>query len=638
MDKRSLIFVIILSISFFAINQWLAPTPPPPKQSTVTQSPIEKKDTTDTYQRNQDEQETAYQQKNEEFYVLENDYIQVVFSTLGGAISEINLPFNSKDNKTSVVLPIQPDLKLSEISPINDLFPLHPYFYFDDKTSSKSYSNERKNGGYFPLLRRAIYNNDGSLKNRVSPQYYAGNLINENAQLEKTYYKVSSFDKNSITLIGKYKSQTIEKTYSLPKEGQVPYCIDLSVKIDSQESQLWLSSGVPEVELMPNQAPIIKYRYNNGKKYDVKKISLPKSATTDNSISPDWVSNSNGFFGIILDQLDTAPSGIRTKFVSGTTLPTRYSLIDQKYDLYPEKKYPGYEIFLPLGDSKKGKKFRIFAGPYQNNILAIIDSEYSNPLTGYTPDYEEAHRSQGFFSFFTGPFSKLLFFIMSFFHSITNSWGISIILLTIALKVMLYPLNKWSIKSAARMQELGPLQKKIKERYKHDPKKQQAEMVKLYKEMGGNPLTGCLPMMIPMPFLFGMFALLRSTFELRGVSFIPGWIDNLTAPDVLFSWTYPIFFLGTQFHILPLVLAVLTLLQQKITTKLPTDGSVLTEQQKQQRMMMYLMPALFIFITYNLASGLNIYWICSTFLGIGQQMLMKKHKKKLGPVLYKKKN
>jgi len=129
--------------------------------------------------------------------------------------------------------------------------------------------------------------------------------------------------------------------------------------------------------------------------------------------------------------------------------------------------------------------------------------------------------------------------------------------------------------------------------------------------------------------LFGMFDLLRTTFDLRGVSFIPGWITNLSAPDVLFTWNYPIIFFGTEFHLLPFLLGIITFLQQKMTMTLPSNKADLTDQQKQQKMMMYLMPVIFVFITYNLASGLNIYWLCSTVLGIVQQVLMSYKKKKI---------
>ena len=146
----------------------------------------------------------------------------------------------------------------------------------------------------------------------------------------------------------------------------------------------------------------------------------------------------------------------------------------------------------------------------------------------------------------------------------------------------------------------------------------------LYRERGVNPVSGCLPLLIQMPFLIGMFDLLKSTFELRGASFIPGWIENLTAPDVLFSWSMPIFFIGTQFHLLPILLGGVMLLQQHLMSTLPKDPSLWTDQQRQQRLMGNIMAVVFAVMFYNFPSGLNIYWLSSMLLGMLQQYLMTK--------------
>src|SRR5436853_4982175 len=135
------------------------------------------------------------------------------------------------------------------------------------------------------------------------------------------------------------------------------------------------------------------------------------------------------------------------------------------------------------------------------------------------------------------------------------------------------------MKSMARMQQISPEVTAIQERYKKDSKKAQLEIMNLYRERGVNPISGCFPLLIQMPFLIGMFDLLKSTVELRGASFIPGWIDNLTAPDVLFSWSTPIFFIGNEFHLLPILLGVVMFLQQRLMSPLPKDPSQLTAQQ-----------------------------------------------------------
>ncbi len=211
---------------------------------------------------------------------------------------------------------------------------------------------------------------------------------------------------------------------------------------------------------------------------------------------------------------------------------------------------------------------------------------------------------------------------MELFYKLTSSWGISIILLTLALRVMLYPLNAWSIKSTIKMQEIAPKVSAIQERYKKEPKRAQQEIMNLYREKGVNPLSGCFPLLIQLPFLIGMFDLLKSTFELRGASFIPGWIDNLTAPDILFGWNYPVLFFGTDFHLLPFLLGGVMWAQQRFSASAPKDKSLMTDQQKQQKMMGNVMTVVFTVMFYHFPSGLNIYWLSSMSLGILQQWLM----------------
>jgi len=171
-----------------------------------------------------------------------------------------------------------------------------------------------------------------------------------------------------------------------------------------------------------------------------------------------------------------------------------------------------------------------------------------------------------------------------------------------------------------RMQKLSPQIQAIQKKYKKDAKRAQMEIMTLYREKKVNPFMGCVPILIQLPFLLAMFDLLKSSFQLRGASFIPGWIDNLTAPDVLFSWQTPIFFFGTQFHLLPFLLGGVMFLQQKISTAgAPKDPNKMNDQQRQQKAMGTIMTVVFTVMFYNFPSGLNIYWFSSMLLGVFQQ-------------------
>lgn len=558
---------------------------------------------------------------DEQFFVLENEFQQLVFSNYGGALKEINLPFSTDKDKESVVKEIEIDREMVQKHPQNARFPAYSYST-PGKTPEGPFEKHEQGslGGYYPLIRRDLIQDTQYKSIRIPPRYYALNIVSEFPEVAELVYEVKSFDKNHIVFESQGSHRKITKTFSIADESKGgPYTLDLTVNVEGDSRGLWITSGIPEVEwISGGPAPALKYRITKNGKPSVESIDLPKDAITVTTLTPDWVTDSNGFFGIILDALTEVGSGYRVQTVSGATVPSRLVEIDQEYQLYDPAKMPGYMAMLPLKNNGGTMQFRTFAGPFSTAVLKEVDSTYANPATGYNPDYVASQTFHGWFSFISEPFAKFLFFLMRGFYSLTGSWAFSIILLTVALRLMLYPLNAWSMKSTIQMQKIAPEIKAIQDRYKKDPKKAQMEIVNLYRDRGINPLSGCLPLLIQMPFLIGMFDLLKSTFELRGASFIPGWIDDLSAPDVLFSWNYPIFFIGNEFHLLPFLLGGVMFLQQRMMAP-AIDANEMTEQQRQQRVMGNMMTVVFTLMFYNFPSGLNIYWLSSMLLGMLQQ-------------------
>ncbi len=607
MDRRAWFFVIALTVTLFFMNQYFFPVNQPPKVSVAPQiaeppsAPLPVKESHD----------------GEKFYVLENKFQQLVFSNCGGSLAEINLSLNNKDNPTSPVMPIAVDRSILVESPANARFPLFQYHTVEDGKTKEI--NEGQLGGYYPLFRRSIMGSRGGLSKAIPTKFYGLNILSDDGSLDDAVYQLKRFGKDFIEFELVQGHRRIVKTFSFPKESEKkPYCIDLTVRMEGDIKGLWITTGIPEVEIISDSfSPLLKYKPDTAGKAKVDQISLPKALTTLNSFHASWICNSNGFFGLILNPLSEILPGVRAEKIDGIKDPTRLSLIDTQNDLYPASKYPGYILELPL--SAKPTTFRIYAGPLEDDILRMVDSAYTDPSTGTSPGYIGALSFQGWFTFISEPFAKFLFILMQFFHKITTSWGFSIILLTIVLRIMLYPLNAWSIKSTLRMQEIAPKMREIQEKYKKDPKRAQLEIMTLYRDKKVNPLTGCVPMLIQLPFLIGMFDLLKTTFDLRGVSFIPGWIDNLTAPDVLFSWNYPLPFFGTNFHLLPIILGLVMWIQQRMSVQ-KTKGP-LTDQQKQQKMMGNIMTLVFAILFYHFPSGLNIYWLSSMALGILQQWM-----------------
>ncbi|MBE6085783.1 MAG: YidC/Oxa1 family membrane protein insertase [Selenomonas ruminantium] len=210
-----------------------------------------------------------------------------------------------------------------------------------------------------------------------------------------------------------------------------------------------------------------------------------------------------------------------------------------------------------------------------------------------------------FFSTLFSPIESLLRFVLETLFAITSaagfaSYGWAIILLTIIVKMALYPLTVKQVKSMKAMQELSPKMKKIQEKYKDNPQVMQQKIGALYKEAGVNPLAGCLPLLIQMPILMGMYYSLYNFSYPTPESAYFLWMTSMSDPDPL--------------YILPVLSALTTFLQQKMTT---TDSN-----NPQMKMMMFIMPLFIGWISINFPSGLVLYWVTMNVVQIIQQWWM----------------
>jgi YidC/Oxa1 family membrane protein insertase len=191
---------------------------------------------------------------------------------------------------------------------------------------------------------------------------------------------------------------------------------------------------------------------------------------------------------------------------------------------------------------------------------------------------------------------------LTFFYNLTAAigianYGIAIIVLTIIIKMLLYPLTVKQVKSMKGMQDLQPKIKEIQEKYKGNPEKLQKETAALYKQSGINPLAGCLPLIVQMPILIGIFYAIRDYPALHQQSFL--WLSDLSHPDPT--------------YILPVLSAATTYLQQKQTT---------TDMTQQNKMMMIFMPLFIGYISITFPGALVLYWVVSNVIQITQQWWM----------------
>ena len=239
-------------------------------------------------------------------------------------------------------------------------------------------------------------------------------------------------------------------------------------------------------------------------------------------------------------------------------------------------------------------------------------------------DNDETHRDFQtrfvmMYGWFT-PVSRFLVFLLRIFHDWFNNWGAAIILLTCCIRTVLWPLQARSNATMKKMSLLSPELKKLQEKFKDDPARQNTEMMKLYKEYGVNPLGGCLPMFLQIPIFFGFYRVLQSAAELRGQSWL--WVKDLSMPDTV--WHIPNF--GYPLNILPLLMGVTMILQMKFTPQ-PQAAD-----KTQQRIMTF-MPLIFLYISYNFASALALYWTAQNIFSISQVRIQKLWQK--DPVLEK---
>jgi YidC/Oxa1 family membrane protein insertase len=212
--------------------------------------------------------------------------------------------------------------------------------------------------------------------------------------------------------------------------------------------------------------------------------------------------------------------------------------------------------------------------------------------------------------------AKPLLYTLRFFNQYVKNYGIAIILLTILIKILFWPLTHKSYKSMKEMQKLQPLMAKLREKHKGDKQQMNKELMALYKTYKVNPMGGCLPMVIQIPVFFALFRILGNSIELRHAPFL-WWINDLSAPDRLFNFTFQIPFMSPPYGIpvLTLMMGASMFIQQKMT---PTPGD-----PTQAKMMMFL-PVIFTAMFINFPSGLVLYWLINNILSIGQQYRIKK--------------
>lgn len=274
-------------------------------------------------------------------------------------------------------------------------------------------------------------------------------------------------------------------------------------------------------------------------------------------------------------------------------------------------------------DSTRSYNFQLYLGPKDKSLF----------------DKNELYKELGFVQTidFMGcccpasiinPLAFAILAIMKGMYAVIQNYGIVIIILVFFMRLIMHPITKKSQVSMSKMSQLAPRAEEIKKKYANNKQEMNKRLMELYREQGASPIMGFLPMLVQMPIWIALWSAVYTSIDLRGAAFLPFWITDLSMPDALIRWSpFTIPLLGwkvASLNVLPLLMGLAFYLQQKL---MPTQANAATNPQmaQQQKMMMIMMPLLFPLMLYNGPSGVNLYIMASTFAGVIEQHVIRKH-------------
>lgn len=287
-----------------------------------------------------------------------------------------------------------------------------------------------------------------------------------------------------------------------------------------------------------------------------------------------------------------------SSIVPEKNLPGEMRLFVQQNNILESQYVQKTSVIQP--GTQQTYEYELFFGPKSMKVLSEVDYNLDKAI------------NFGMFDFIAKP----CLWFMNFIYGFIPNYGVAIIILTIVIKLILWPLGSKSYKSMNEMKKLQPLMAEIREKYKDDKKRMNQELMGLYKIYKINPMGGCLPMILQIPVFFALYRMLYQAIELRHAPFF-GWINDLSAPDRLFNFNFTVPFMHppSGIPVLTIIMGVTMFLQQKMT---PTAGD------PTQAKMMRLMPLFFTVIFINFSSGLVLYWLVNNILSILQQSYISK--------------
>ena len=275
----------------------------------------------------------------------------------------------------------------------------------------------------------------------------------------------------------------------------------------------------------------------------------------------------------------------------------------------------------------------------ENNSKTYAFKLYIGPKDKSLFDESEFYRNLGFVqtidfmpcfccpAAITNPLAFGILAIMKWMYIFIPNYGVVIIILVLLIRLVLHPITRKSQVSMSKMSKLAPQVEEIKKKYADNRAEMNKQMMSLYREHGATPIMSMLPMFVQMPIWIALYSAIDASIELRGAAFLPFWITDLSAPDAIFRFTaiyLPLFGKLDSVNLLPILMGVAFYLQQKLMPAQPA-ASTNSQAAQQQKIMMAMMTLMFPLMLYKAPSGLNLYIMASTFAGVVEQYVIKKH-------------
>ncbi|MDQ8194954.1 membrane protein insertase YidC [Coraliomargarita sp. SDUM461004] len=451
-----------------------------------------------------------------------------------------------------------------------------------------------------------VFNQDGFLP-ALSLSYQSGDGAMREFALD---YSIAEQTSDSITFVlDNGEGMVIRRSYRIAPSGSdaEPYMIEHSTVFENQSAvainprTIYFNLGTARpISEGKQSANYLNVGHFNGKDADFVPITkltgspgflfgIGANQPSDQLEIEDrieWASVKNQFFASVLSSADTLGDDL---FIYPVAAADREDGQPGRPGISGSV---GYEVGSLAAGEARSMDFQFFIGPKEFKRLQALGNQQDLVMQ---------------FGKFFGFFSKLLLSFMYAIHSVVPSWGWSIVIMTICIKLLFWPLTAKASKSQKRMAKIQGPMAEMKEKYKDNPQKIQQETLKLFKEHQVNPVAGCLPMLIQMPIFLGLFYMLRTASELRHEPFL--WVNDLSLPDTQFEIG------GFPINILPMIMGVTMFLQMSMMPVSPTADPM------QQKIFKFL-PFIFLIFLYNFASGLVVYWTVQNILTIVQQKII----------------